>query len=119
MYFRVNTTDTDPAINLDFWFSSGSAHFWNIGQKTPATDWERRIDELMARQIASPDAGRAQAAVRRGAADLRRAPAGRVLRRAARVRRDLVARDQRDARAHRPQLLWAPDTIAVRRAADE
>ena len=48
-------TDTDPAINPDFWFSSGSAHLWNIGQKTPATEWERRIDELMARQIASPD----------------------------------------------------------------
>ena len=26
-----------------------------MGQKTPATDWERRIDELMAKQIASPD----------------------------------------------------------------
>jgi len=28
---------------------------WNLEQKTPATDWERRIDELMTRQIASPD----------------------------------------------------------------
>ena len=33
----------------------GGAHVWNLGQKTPATDWERRIDELMARQIAAPD----------------------------------------------------------------
>jgi peptide/nickel transport system substrate-binding protein len=55
VYFSVGTTDTDPAINPDFWFSSGSAHFWNIGQKTPATDWERRIDELMTKQIGSTD----------------------------------------------------------------
>ena len=26
-----STTDTDPAMNPDFWFSSGSAHLWNIG----------------------------------------------------------------------------------------
>ena len=26
-----------------------------MAQKTPATDWERRIDELMAKQIATPD----------------------------------------------------------------
>ena len=55
VYLRVTATDTDPAINLDFWLSSGSAHAWNLEQKTPATDWERRIDELMRRQMASPD----------------------------------------------------------------
>ena len=56
IYFNAAIpTDTDPAINPDFWFSFGSAHLWNMAQKTPATDWERRIDELMARQIASPD----------------------------------------------------------------
>ena len=55
VYFNADKTDTDPAINPDFWFSSGSAHIWNLEQKTPATEWERRIDELMARQIASPD----------------------------------------------------------------
>jgi peptide/nickel transport system substrate-binding protein len=37
-------------VNLDFWLSSGSAHVWNIGEKTPATDWERQIDDLMRRQ---------------------------------------------------------------------
>jgi len=51
----VEATDTDPALNPDFWFSFGSAHLWNMAQKAPATDWERRIDELMAKQIASPD----------------------------------------------------------------
>ena len=26
VYFSILSTDTDPAVNLDFWFSSGSAH---------------------------------------------------------------------------------------------
>jgi peptide/nickel transport system substrate-binding protein len=55
VYFAPQSTDTDPGTNPDFWFSSGAAHFWNPGQAKPATDWERRIDELMTRQIASPD----------------------------------------------------------------
>src|SRR5262249_4479085 len=55
VYFHLVTTDTDPATTPDFWFSAGSAHVWNIGQKTPATEWERRIDDLMRRQTASPD----------------------------------------------------------------
>jgi peptide/nickel transport system substrate-binding protein len=55
IYYRPLATDLDPAGNLDFWLSSGSAHFWNIGQKMPATDWERRIDTLMLEQAASLD----------------------------------------------------------------
>jgi peptide/nickel transport system substrate-binding protein len=55
IYFNADMTDTDPAVTPDFWFSFGEAHFWNMAQKTPATEWERRIDELMMRQIASSD----------------------------------------------------------------
>ena len=58
IYFRPMATDLDPAGNLDFWLSSGSAHFWNIGQKTPAADWERRIDTLMLEQAAALDPAR-------------------------------------------------------------
>jgi peptide/nickel transport system substrate-binding protein len=58
IYFRPLFTDLDPAGNLDFWLSSGSSHFWNIGQKSPATEWERRIDTLMLEQAASLDAER-------------------------------------------------------------
>src|SRR5207244_4123230 len=36
-YFRLLTTDTDPALNLDFWLSSGSAHVWNPAHFAPAT----------------------------------------------------------------------------------
>jgi peptide/nickel transport system substrate-binding protein len=46
-YFRILTTDVDPALNLDFWLSSGSAHLWNPGQPAPSTKWEAEIDRLM------------------------------------------------------------------------
>jgi peptide/nickel transport system substrate-binding protein len=46
-YFRLLTTDTDPALNADFWRSSGSAHVWNPAQPKPATQWEAAIDALM------------------------------------------------------------------------
>ncbi len=55
IYFNADKTDLDPATSPEFWFSSGSAHVWNIAEKTPATEWERRIDGLMAQQIASLD----------------------------------------------------------------
>ena len=45
--FFFSSTNLDPAMNPDFWLSSGSAHVWNIGQPTPATDWEKEIDDLM------------------------------------------------------------------------
>ena len=46
VYFGFLVSDTDPAANLDFWLSSAAFHFWNPSQPTPATDWERGIDEL-------------------------------------------------------------------------
>jgi peptide/nickel transport system substrate-binding protein len=55
LYFNADKSDLDPGTNPDFWFSFGSAHMWNLEEKAPVTDWERRIDELMARQIAALD----------------------------------------------------------------
>jgi peptide/nickel transport system substrate-binding protein len=55
IYYRPVATDLDPAGNMDFWLSSGSAHFWNLSQKTPNTEWERRIDTLMLEQSATLD----------------------------------------------------------------
>jgi peptide/nickel transport system substrate-binding protein len=55
VYFNATKTDLDPGTNPDFWFSAGTAHVWNLQQKTPATAWEKQIDDLMARQIASRD----------------------------------------------------------------
>jgi peptide/nickel transport system substrate-binding protein len=58
VYMRVLTTSLDPAGNLDMWLSSGSAHFWNLSQRTPATEWEQRIDTLMLEQAATLDQAR-------------------------------------------------------------
>lgn len=55
IYYRPLLTDMDPAGNLDFWLSSGGAHLWNMEEKTPATEWERRIDTIMLEQAASTD----------------------------------------------------------------
>jgi peptide/nickel transport system substrate-binding protein len=48
-------SDVDPAITLDYWLSSGSTHFWNREQKTPASDWEREIDAIMQKQAVAAD----------------------------------------------------------------
>jgi peptide/nickel transport system substrate-binding protein len=55
VYFGTETTSRDPANTLDFWTSSGGFHVWHMGQVKPATDWERRIDELMVKHVAAPD----------------------------------------------------------------
>lgn len=55
IYFLFTTTHLDPAMNPDFWLSSGSAHVWNIGQPKPATDWEKEIDDLMVTVMGSVD----------------------------------------------------------------
>jgi peptide/nickel transport system substrate-binding protein len=51
----VNATSLDPAMNADFWLSSGSAHLWNMGQPKPATDWEKAIDDVMVTVMSSVD----------------------------------------------------------------
>ena len=55
VYFGTVASDTDPAVNLDYWLSSGAFHPWNPRQTSPATEWEARIDALMERQVASRD----------------------------------------------------------------
>ena len=53
--FFVSPTSLDPAMNPDFWLSSGSSHFWNMGQPKPATAWEKEIDDLMRQMTAEID----------------------------------------------------------------
>jgi peptide/nickel transport system substrate-binding protein len=55
IYNRLLISDPDPAMSLDFWLSSGSSHMWAPGQPTPATEWERQIDDLMRKQIGTTD----------------------------------------------------------------
>jgi peptide/nickel transport system substrate-binding protein len=54
-WFGVQSNDTDPGTHLDFWLSSGSFHVWHPEQASPATPWERRIDDLMQQMVATFD----------------------------------------------------------------
>ena len=113
VYFSALATDTDPALNPDFWFSGGSAHLWNMSEKTPATDWERRIDDLMARQIATPD----EAERKRLFDQVQQVFAEHqpvVYFAAPRIYVAYASRVRNVTPAvSRPQLLWSPDTLAV------
>jgi peptide/nickel transport system substrate-binding protein len=55
IFFLFTSTSLDPAMNPDFWLSSGSAHVWNLEQEKPATDWEKQIDDLMVTVMSSTD----------------------------------------------------------------
>lgn len=55
LYFRFLQQDTDPAMNLDFWLSSGGAHVWNMEQPQPATPWEKELDGVMLKMAAATD----------------------------------------------------------------
>ena len=113
IYFNADKSDLDPGTNPDFWLSSGSAHMWNLEEKLPVTPWERRIDELMARQIASSDMAERKALYN----DVQKifsehepmiyfvAPRIYVAH-AARVTNLTPAE-------FRPQLLWRPESVAV------
>jgi peptide/nickel transport system substrate-binding protein len=50
IYYGIQSSGIDPALTAGLWVSSGRYHFWNPNQKTPATAWERRIDDLMRQQ---------------------------------------------------------------------
>lgn len=54
IYHGFQASAFDPSLNLDFWLSSGSAHIWNAEQPSPATPWEKALDEVMEKQAAAP-----------------------------------------------------------------
>lgn len=113
VYFGPQASDTDPANNLDFWRSTGTFHFWNANQPRPATEWERRIDELMERQIATTDAAERH----RLFAEVQRIFAAELPAIAFAAPRIIVAMSTRVTNATpallRPQVLWNPDVLAV------
>ena len=113
IYFNADKSDLDPGTNPDFWFSVGSAHMWNLEEKTPVTDWERQIDGLMARQIASAD----QAARKTLYNEVQKIFSDHepiVYFVAPRIYVAHAARVTNLAPTEfRPQLLWRPDTVAV------
>ena len=113
IYMRALLTDLDPAGNIDFWLSSGSTHFWNIGQKMPATEWERRIDTMMTEQAATLDDMRRHALFN----DVQRILAENVPALYFAAPRLYYAHSRRlvgvTPSVMRPQLLWSADTLSV------
>ena len=114
IYMRPLFTDLDPAGNLDFWLSSGGTHLWNMGQKTPATEWEKRIDSIIVQQASTLDPERRRALLN---------DAQRILAENLPV---LYFAAPRMYGAHsarlsgvvpsvmRPNILWSADTLSVR-----
>lgn len=47
--------DADPNPQINTLLSSGSLHFWQLGEEQPATPWEAEIDQLVRAQITVMD----------------------------------------------------------------
>jgi peptide/nickel transport system substrate-binding protein len=114
IYFGVLASDRDPAVNLDFWLSRGAFHVWNPGQTTPATPWEKEIDALMQKNASALDPAERKKLFDQAQNVL--ATEQPVLHFAAAT--TIIAASERVLNAQpallRPQVLWAPDTLAVR-----
>jgi peptide/nickel transport system substrate-binding protein len=115
IYDRTPMRDGDPAMNLDFWLSSGSRHMWNPRQSKPSTEWEAQIDRLMAKQSSTFDrVERVQSFAEAQRAFAEHMPAiyfGAPYMYVATSMRVLNARPVRQ----RPALLWNAETLAAAR----
>jgi peptide/nickel transport system substrate-binding protein len=113
IYNLFSSTDTDPAGNLDFWLSSGSAHLWHPSQARPATEWESRIDALMEQQTRSRDPEER----RRLFADVQRIFMAHLPAQSFATSHVHIATSARVASAapavQRPQLLWSAERLAA------
>lgn len=113
IFFNYTATDPDPAMQRDFWLSSGSAHIWNIGQKTPATPWEREMDALVTRQASALDQAE-RVRLFRDVQTLFSEHLPAMYFAAPRLFVALGPRVRNEQPAvSRPQLLWSADTLAV------
>jgi peptide/nickel transport system substrate-binding protein len=113
VYFGFAATDTDPAVNLDFWLSSGAFHVWNPGQASPATPWEKQIDALMLQQLQATD----QNERKRLFHEVQRIFATEIPVICFAAPNVIVATSARLANAHpaplQPIVLWNADSLAV------
>jgi peptide/nickel transport system substrate-binding protein len=112
IYFGLQASSTDPALNLDFWLSSGSGHFWNPSQASPSPAWEKRIDDLMHEQASTADL----AARQRAFAEVQRImgeelPAIYFVAPEVTIATSMRVRNATPA-PQAPQLLWSADTLA-------
>jgi peptide/nickel transport system substrate-binding protein len=114
VYFGIGASDTDPAVNLDFWLSKGAFHVWNPGQATPATPWEGEIDALMHKQMQTAD----QAERKRLFHEVQRIFATEMPLLYFAAPNVIIASSARVVNAHpvllQPQVLWSAETLGVR-----
>ena len=47
--------DLDPASDMNLLTSSGQTHLWHLREKTPATPWEAELDQLLQKQMVTPN----------------------------------------------------------------
>jgi len=118
VFFQFSLTDTDPAMSADVWPSAGSEHFWNREQKTPATPWEARIDDLFRKQSSTTD----PAERKRLFDDLQKVMVEHLPVITFATSRVFVASSSRLSKLTvtpglqvPPRLLWSPDTLDVSR----
>lgn len=113
IFFNYVTSDPDPAMQRDFWLSSGSAHIWNLEEPAPATPWEREMDTLMNQQASATD----PAERRRLFREVQRVFSEHLPALYFAAPRVYIAVSSRvyhgPPGVNRPQLLWAADTLAV------
>jgi peptide/nickel transport system substrate-binding protein len=104
----------DPAGAKDFWLSNGDAHFWNIAQKAPATEWEREIDELIERQSSTLDMDERKRLFN----DVQRLFAEHLPILYFAAPRVYIAASARlinlSPALTRPEIIWSADTLAIR-----
>jgi peptide/nickel transport system substrate-binding protein len=58
----VSPTETDPSVYTNFLISRSPSNIWRPKQSKPATAWEARIDELLAKQAGETNTERRRAA---------------------------------------------------------
>jgi peptide/nickel transport system substrate-binding protein len=54
----LSVTDLEPSTYANLMLSSGDAHQWRPNQKSPATEWEKKVDQLFAEQASQSDPGK-------------------------------------------------------------
>ena len=60
----LSVTDLEPSTYANLMLSSGDAHQWRPDQKSPATEWEAKIDQLFAEQAREADGEKRKAEFR-------------------------------------------------------
>ena len=58
----LSQTDVEPSSYGNFILSNGSAHQWQPKQKAPATDWEKKVDDLFNQVSTERDESKRKAA---------------------------------------------------------